>query len=148
MTNLKNVIVNTVAAAGLAAVVSGCAALSLKPDFYPNAGDAHTITYKDNKGVEKTVFDLSGKWATEYYGRDEIVKIIQTEDGFEGYKTIGSTYVGAGSLTIRGGVVGNMVQCETLGSSGLREYLISKLSKNIDEFKCQGDGVRILKKIE
>ena len=137
-------------------VCAGCA--TIPPDFYPKAGDLHTITYKDNKGKDQTVFDLSGKWEVGY---DTIVIIKQTGNEFEGYRTRGGHFASSGSLAISGEIDGNIIKCYThwyfVGGApapNKTTYLESRLSKKVDSFECVGGtdvtgrAINIYKRIE
>jgi hypothetical protein len=132
---------------GLVYLVTACAGMQTKPDFYPEKGAPHTITYiKDGKEV--TAFDLNGKWETKYAARKEIIDIRQTENRFVGYKTIGDDVIPQGGLTISGGIEGNIVACDTHMTDRTTRPFTSKLSKNVDSFECAGSQVREYKRIE
>lgn len=135
--------------AGIATVVaSGCAGLMPKPDFYPNEGDKHTLTYTDKTGKKNTVYDLSGKWETKYFSSREVVRIKQTGNEFVGYKTIGNTFVGKDTPTISGEVEGNLVTCRAHWDNGKITYATSKLTENADCFECEGLERRKYKKMD
>jgi len=140
--------VASIAVVGLVAALAGCETVPTEQEFYPQAGAPHTLTYKDAAGKEAVSFDLTGKWETQYYGDKEVVNIKQTGDRFQGYKTIGSRNKDAGALTIDGEVNGSWVNCQTYLSRSSRVLRTSKLSRNIDEFECGGDGPRKLKRVE
>jgi hypothetical protein len=157
---LKQVLVITVAT-GLVAVVLGCASMMPKPDFYPQIGDSHTMLYKDSKGKEAAVFDLTGKWEVYYLGVREVININQKGNSFEGFITIGNPSYLPGALRIFGQIEGNLVECNTqlyrIGGSNNRGevvYYTSKLTKNVDSFECSGTASNsvahraIYKKIE
>jgi len=84
---IRNAAVYTMAAAGLAALVSGSA----------SAGPRITLS-----GGE-VVCDVSGKWdATYQYGTPDVLIITQEGKNFVGVKTIGNRYVGKGEESVRG----------------------------------------------
>lgn len=131
---------------GLALLV-GCATPQ-KPDFYPKPGAPHTMTFTDKSGKEVVVYDLRGKWETEYSGQREVIAIEQTGNQFRGYKTIGNVYVTAGQLTISGKIEGNLVDCGTHWSGGDITSLVSKISRDGTEFECGGSHRKTLKRIK
>jgi hypothetical protein len=148
MWNKRKRFVESVAVVGLVAALAGCETVPTEQDFHPQAGAPHTLTYKDATGKETVSFDLTGKWETQYFGDKEVVNIKQTRDRFEGYKTIGSRNKDAGALTIQGEVNGGWVNCLTYLSRTSSVLHTSKLSRNVDEFECGGEGPRKFKRVE
>ncbi|MCH7889439.1 MAG: hypothetical protein IIA00_09195 [Proteobacteria bacterium] len=102
------------AAGGLVSLMmaSPSDATELKPDFYPQLGAPHTMTYKDSSGKDIVVYDLRGKWEGAYPEEKEVVIISQKENSFKGVKTVGSFWVPKGSTTIKGKLLkGNVMVC-------------------------------------
>ena len=147
-TNIIGVLEGIVAAAGVGALISSCAGLKPKPDFYPQKGMPNTMTYIDPKTKEeKVVYDLSGKWEALYYGNKEIVEIKQEGNYFEGVKTIGTTIVGQGAKTIRGTIEGNLIDCATYNKTKGWQGVSRKISKDCNSFQCWGEELRTFKRL-
>jgi hypothetical protein len=123
----------------LSLLLTACAVTRPTPDFYPTPGSPNVRVYLDRATQrEVPVFDLAGQWEADYVrsGR-EVVRISQSEDTFEGVKTIGSPNVPAGSLTIKGSVHGNLVQCGVYHlRSGWSATTYAKINPDGNSFTC------------
>ena len=93
-------------AIGIIALLTACATTPKKPPVQLKEGMPNTLTYPDEAGVKKTVYDLNGLWEADYMGENvnkmQEVRFNQEKNAFLGIKTIGDQYVGAGQETIKG----------------------------------------------